>query len=146
MAWGDGALEAAAAAAAAAGGGRRTVAAAERGATLACQFHPELSGRWGAELIARWRDGLVASAPSRGLPESTRRILPCLDVRDGRVVKGVRFAGLRDAGDPVDCARAYAEQGADELVILDVSATPEGRATAAETVAAVRLAVGRTTS
>ena len=68
----------------------------------------------------------------------TRRVIPCLDVRDGRVVKGVRFANLRDAGDPVACARAYEEQGADELVILDVSATPEGRATAVETVAAVR--------
>lgn len=68
----------------------------------------------------------------------TRRVIPCLDVRDGRVVKGVRFANLRDAGDPVACARAYEAQGADELVILDVSATPEGRATAVETVAAVR--------
>lgn len=69
---------------------------------------------------------------------AARRILPCLDVRDGRVVKGVRFQGLRDAGDPVERARAYAEQGADELVLLDVSATPEGRSHAAVTVAAVR--------
>ncbi|USN98786.1 MAG: imidazole glycerol phosphate synthase subunit HisF [Phycisphaeraceae bacterium] len=68
----------------------------------------------------------------------TRRIIPCLDVRDGRVVKGVRFQGLRDVGDPVEQASRYEEQGADELVILDVSATPEGRATAADTVAAVR--------
>jgi imidazoleglycerol phosphate synthase cyclase subunit len=68
----------------------------------------------------------------------TRRVIPCLDVRDGRVVKGVRFANLRDAGDPVACASEYERQGADELVILDVSATPEGRATALETVAAVR--------
>ncbi len=67
-----------------------------------------------------------------------RRVIPCLDVRDGRVVKGVRFAGLRDAGDPVERAAAYAAQGADELVILDVSATPEGRGHAVETVAAVR--------
>lgn len=66
------------------------------------------------------------------------RVIPCLDVRDGRVVKGVQFQGLRDAGDPVQLAAAYQEQGADELVILDVSATPEGRANAAETVAAVR--------
>lgn len=66
------------------------------------------------------------------------RIVPCLDVRDGRVVKGVRFAGLRDAGDPVAQAGAYAAQNADELVVLDVSATPEGRSTAVETVAAVR--------
>lgn len=68
----------------------------------------------------------------------TRRIIPCLDVRDGRVVKGVQFQGLRDAGDPVELARSYEAQGADELVILDVSATPDGRATAVETVRAVR--------
>lgn len=66
------------------------------------------------------------------------RIVPCLDTRDGRVVKGVRFQGLRDAGDPVALARAYAEQGADELVLLDVSATPEGRGHALRTVAEVR--------
>lgn len=66
------------------------------------------------------------------------RLIPCLDVRDGRVVKGVQFADLRDAGDPVELARAYDEQGADELVMLDISATPEGRANAADTVAAVR--------
>lgn len=66
------------------------------------------------------------------------RIVPCLDVKDGRVVKGVRFQGLRDAGDPVERAAAYEEQGADELVMLDVSATPEGRGNAVETVRAVR--------
>jgi cyclase len=66
------------------------------------------------------------------------RILPCLDVRDGRVVKGVRFQGLRDAGDPVERAAAYEAQGADELVLLDVAATPEGRASALHTVALVR--------
>ena len=68
----------------------------------------------------------------------TRRIIPCLDIRDGRVVKGVRFSDLRDAGDPVKQAARYQAQGADELVILDVSATADGRATAVETVAAVR--------
>lgn len=67
-----------------------------------------------------------------------RRIIPCLDVKDGRVVKGIKFQGLRDAGDPVDQARRYAAEGADELVILDVSATPEGRGHAAATVEAVR--------
>ena len=72
----------------------------------------------------------------------TKRVIPCLDIRDGRVVKGVRFQGLRDAGDPVECAARYEAQGADELVILDVSATPEGRANAAETVAAVRAVLG----
>ena len=66
------------------------------------------------------------------------RIIPCLDVRDGRVVKGVRFQGLKDAGDPVSLSLSYEEQGADELVLLDVSATPEGRGTALETVRRVR--------
>jgi imidazoleglycerol phosphate synthase cyclase subunit len=68
----------------------------------------------------------------------TRRIIPCLDIRDGRVVKGVRFQNLRDSGDPVALAMAYAETGADELILLDVSATPEGRGTALRTVQAVR--------
>lgn len=57
-----------------------------------------------------------------------KRVVPCLDIDDGRVVKGVRFQGLRDAGDPVECARLYEAQGADEIVLLDVSATPQGRA------------------
>src|SRR3982750_3422031 len=57
----------------------------------------------------------------------TRRIIPCLDVNCGRVVKGVNFINLRDAGDPVEVARRYEEQGADELVFLDISASHEGR-------------------
>ncbi|MDX1478678.1 MAG: imidazole glycerol phosphate synthase subunit HisF [Saprospiraceae bacterium] len=56
-----------------------------------------------------------------------KRIIPCLDIRDGRTVKGVNFVDIRDAGDPVELARAYAEQGADELVFLDITATVEGR-------------------
>lgn len=68
----------------------------------------------------------------------TTRILPCLDVDGGRVVKGVKFQGLRDAGDPVERAVAYEAQGADELVMLDVSATPQGRGNATDTVARVR--------
>lgn len=70
------------------------------------------------------------------------RIVPCLDIDDGRVVKGVRFSGLRDAGDPVECAAAYQDQGADEIVLLDVSATPEGRSNNLEVVKAVRRALG----
>ncbi|HEX9164009.1 MAG TPA: imidazole glycerol phosphate synthase subunit HisF [Thermoanaerobaculia bacterium] len=62
------------------------------------------------------------------------RIIPCLDVRDGRVVKGVNFAGIRDAGDPVECARRYEAEGADELTILDISASDRGVATAVDTV------------
>ncbi|TAM91566.1 MAG: imidazole glycerol phosphate synthase subunit HisF [Jatrophihabitans sp.] len=62
------------------------------------------------------------------------RVIPCLDVDAGRVVKGVHFAGLRDAGDPVELARRYGEQGADELTFLDISASASGRQTTYETV------------
>lgn len=67
-----------------------------------------------------------------------RRIIPCLDVSHGRVVKGVKFQGLRDAGDPAERAALYEDQGADEIVILDVSATPEGRGHQLGTVRRVR--------
>jgi imidazoleglycerol phosphate synthase, cyclase subunit len=62
------------------------------------------------------------------------RVIPCLDVHDGRVVKGVNFRNLRDAGDPVELAAAYGADGADELVFLDISASAQGRATTYETV------------
>ena len=64
----------------------------------------------------------------------TKRIIPCFDVAEGRVVKGVRFLNLRDAGDPVELAASYDEEGADELVFLDIKASPEGRDTALEMV------------
>ncbi|MFD1863338.1 imidazole glycerol phosphate synthase subunit HisF [Planococcus chinensis] len=64
----------------------------------------------------------------------TKRIIPCLDVKDGRVVKGVSFVSLRDAGDPVELARFYDKQGADELVFLDISASHEGKETMVEVV------------
>ena len=63
-----------------------------------------------------------------------KRISPCLDVKNGRVVKGVSFVDLRDAGDPVECAAAYDKAGADELVLLDITATHEGRGTMIEIV------------
>ena len=66
-----------------------------------------------------------------------RRIIPCLDCKDGRVVKGVQFVNLRDAGDPSDLAEFYNQEGADELVMLDISASREGRATLMETVSQV---------
>ena len=59
----------------------------------------------------------------------TKRVIPCLDVKDGRVVKGVNFVSLRDAGDPVELAAAYDRAGADEVVFLDITATSDGRAT-----------------
>jgi len=64
-----------------------------------------------------------------------RRIIPCLDVKDGRVVKGINFVQLRDAGDPVEQAAAYDAQGADEVCFLDISASPEGRSTLVDVVA-----------
>ncbi|WNF22520.1 imidazole glycerol phosphate synthase subunit HisF [Mesobacillus jeotgali] len=64
----------------------------------------------------------------------SKRIIPCLDVKEGRVVKGVQFVQLRDAGDPVELARVYDEQGADELVFLDISASVEGRKTMVDVV------------
>jgi cyclase len=66
-----------------------------------------------------------------------KRIIPCLDVKDGRVVKGVNFVNLRDAGDPVEQASIYDRMGADELVFLDISATPEGHQTTAQVVRSV---------
>ena len=67
----------------------------------------------------------------------TKRIIPCLDIRDGRVVKGVNFVDLRDAGDPVEVAAAYSEAGADEVVFLDITASHEGRATVVDLAARV---------
>jgi len=125
--------------------GVRFVAALERGRILACQFHPELSGAYGAALLERWLSGAKAapSAPAAEGPEPglLPRVVPCLDVRDGRVVKGVRFQHLRDAGDPAAQGALYESQGADEIVVLDVAASPEGRATQIETVERVRAAI-----
>ena len=58
-----------------------------------------------------------------------KRIIPCLDIRDGRVVKGIQFENIRDAGDPVETARRYSQLGADEITFLDINATHEGRST-----------------
>jgi cyclase len=126
--------------------GEPFVAALERGAVLACQFHPELSGQWGESLLKRWLEQSTPQNQASKFNEKQvsretnlmRRVIPCLDVDSGRVVKGVKFSNLRDAGDPVELARNYAQQGADELVLLDVSATPEGRGNALDTVKQVR--------
>jgi len=109
-----------------------------RGRVVLCQFHPELSGDLGLNVLARWC-GTTRRYPADDVASRyPTRIIPCMDVRDGRVVKGVQFKGLRDAGDPRECAARYANQGADELVMLDVSATPEGRRTACTVVSVIR--------
>ena len=66
-----------------------------------------------------------------------KRIIPCLDIKNGRVVKGVNFVDIRDAGDPVEIAKRYNDQGADELAFLDISATNEGRDTLVDLVTEV---------
>ena len=71
---------------------------------------------------------LPGDVPRRGLRMLAKRIIPCLDVNHGRVVKGTNFVNLRDAGDPVEVAARYEEEGADELVFLDITASHEGRA------------------
>ena len=71
----------------------------------------------------------------------TKRIIPCLDIKDGRTVKGVNFINLRDAGDPVELAKKYAHQNADELVFLDISATEQKRKTLAELVLRIAAAI-----
>lgn len=80
------------------------------------------------------REARARVARPNAIPE---RVIPCLDVRDGRVVKGVSFTNIRDAGDPVECAIRYESEGADELVILDISATDANRTTALDTVSRV---------
>jgi imidazole glycerol-phosphate synthase subunit HisF len=120
--------------------GRPFIAAVERERIVGCQFHPELSGPAGSQLLERWLTG------RSGVPPVTRerahglavRIVPCLDVQDGRVVKGVRFQGLRDVGDPAELAARYAAYGADEVVLLDIAASPASRSTQLETVRRVR--------
>ncbi|MGE5803109.1 MAG: imidazole glycerol phosphate synthase subunit HisF [Gemmatimonadota bacterium] len=86
-------------------------------------------------MTGRRAAGGASAAATVGL---RRRIVPCLDVRDGRVVKGVRFQGLRDAGDPAARATRYEAQGADEIVVLDIAASPAERATQLDTVRRVR--------
>ncbi|HEV2672147.1 MAG TPA: imidazole glycerol phosphate synthase subunit HisF [Gemmatimonadales bacterium] len=121
------------------------VAGLERGPILACQFHPELSGAYGAALLERWLTGegqnVRTAAAASATPGLRRRLIPCLDVQDGRVVKGIRFQNLRDAGDPAEQAGRYEAQGADEIVILDVAASARGRATQIDTVQRVRDAI-----
>ena len=111
--------------------GTQIHASVEFGNVFACQFHPEKSsfGRFAdpAKLLPR-------SAEKRRLDMFTKRIIPCLDVHNGRVVKGVNFVNLRDAGDPVEIAAAYDAAGADELVFLDITASSDARNTVVDMV------------
>ena len=95
-------------------------ASVESGNTFACQFHPEKSGTVGLSILK--------------CIVFTKRIIPCLDVNDGRVVKGINFVNLRDAGDPVEVAAAYDKAGADEVVFLDITASSDHRATVVDMV------------
>lgn len=115
-------------------------AAVRRGNVVAAQFHPELSGDRGQEMLANAFANTNTASSTQLADRSllATRIVPCMDIRDGRIVKGVKFQGLRDAGDPVRRARLYAERGADELVMLDVSATVEGRRARVGVIRAVR--------
>jgi cyclase len=78
------------------------------------------------------------AATPNAMPE---RIIPCLDIRDGRVVKGVNFTDIRDAGDPVECVRRYEEEGADEIVVLDISASDRGTEAAIDTIRKIARAI-----
>ncbi|GHV21394.1 hypothetical protein FACS189494_06710 [Spirochaetia bacterium] len=118
-------------------------AAIERGNLAAVQFHPEKSGAAGMRLLENWigqkkclapvfAPSVFGGAPSYQKDAGNnlaKRIIPCLDVDDGRVVKGVKFKGVADAGDPVEMARRYNDDDADELTFLDIGASYKSRAT-----------------
>jgi cyclase len=115
---------------------------------LLCQFHPELSGPWGLELLRRWLAGAPVDRRVGGMEAAEAatkgfvRVIPCMDLRDGRVVKGTNFDDLRDSGDPVSLAAVYETQGADELALLDIVATLRGRSTALDVLERIRKGAG----
>ncbi len=112
--------------------GKPFVAAVEKGAILSCQFHPELSGPYGESILRNWIEkspslvGHSIDVPTSPLPlfahaGVTRRVIPCLDVKDGMVVKGIKFQDLKESGVPSERAALYQLQGGDEIVILGLS-------------------------
>ncbi len=111
--------------------GESFVAIVERHNVFAVQFHPEKSGATGARVLANFGRFCQPKGPCMTL---ARRIIPCLDTDGQRVVKGVHFVNLRDAGDPADLAARYNREGADELVVLDIAASRDHRPTFLETI------------
>lgn len=110
--------------------GVRIHASVESGNIFACQFHPKKQYNRVADIEKFCRN----LSSGGGFSMFTKRIIPCLDVKNGRVVKGINFVNLKDAGNPVEVAAAYDKAGADELVFLDITATSDARATVVEMV------------
>jgi cyclase len=126
--------------------GSRFAAVVDRGRVFGTQYHPEKSGAAGQQQLANFVAiaagrpiGVAHQASSRTTSERGlgKRLIACLDVRDGEVVKGIQFGSLRAAGDPAMCARQYNGAGVDEVVVLDITATTDGRSTLTATVRAV---------
>jgi cyclase len=116
--------------------GRLFAAGLLDGTLLATQFHPEKSAAFGRALLGRWLRGegpaAMGDGDARAHDRVCRRVIPCLDVADGVLVKGEQFVNLVAHGDPAEAAERYEAQGGDELVFLDISASPSGKGTLVE--------------